>query len=57
MLAVLAFIPVVDYVHFEPKLVPMIKEYMFITAFATFGAYLHSALKEFLQAFEIVFYT
>lgn len=55
MLAVLAFIPVVDYVHFEPKLVPMIKEYMFITAFATFGAYLHSALKEFLQAFEIVF--
>ena len=55
MLAVLAFIPVIDYVHFEPKLVPMIKEYMFITAFATFGAYLHSALKEFLQAFEIVF--
>ena len=54
MLAVLAFIPLIDYVHFEPKLVPMIKEYMFITAFATFGAYLHSALKEFLQAFEIV---
>ncbi len=54
MLAVLAFIPVIDYLHFEPKLVPMIKEYMFITAFATFGAYLHSALKEFLQAFEIV---
>ena len=55
MLAVLAFIPLIDFVHFEPKLVPMIKEYMFITAFATFGAYLHSALKEFLQAFEIVF--
>ncbi len=54
MLAVLAFIPVIDYLHFSPKLVPMIKEYMFITAFATFGAYLHSALKEFLQAFEIV---
>lgn len=54
MLAVLAFIPVIDYLHFAPKLVPMIKEYMFITAFATFGAYLHSALKEFLQAFEIV---
>ena len=54
MLAVLAFIPLIDYVHFDPKLVPMIKEYMFITAFATFGAYLHSALKEFLQAFEIV---
>ena len=55
MLAVLAFIPLIDYLHFDPKLVPMIKEYMFITAFATFGAYLHSALKEFLQAFEIVF--
>ena len=54
MLAVLAFIPLIDYLHFDPKLVPMIKEYMFITAFATFGAYLHSALKEFLQAFEIV---
>ncbi len=54
MLAVLAFIPFIDYLHFDPKLVPMIKEYMFITAFATFGAYLHSALKEFLQAFEIV---
>ncbi len=54
MLAVLAFIPVIDYLHFAPRLVPMIKEYMFITAFATFGAYLHSALKEFLQAFEIV---
>ncbi|MBQ3819306.1 MATE family efflux transporter, partial [bacterium] len=34
--------------------VPMIKEYIFITAFATFGGYLHAAVKEFLQAFEIV---
>lgn len=52
---VLAFIPVIDYMHFESKLVPDIKEYMFITAFSTFGAYLHASLKEFLQAFEIVF--
>ena len=54
MFAVLAFIPVIDYLKFDSKLVPMIKQYMFVTAFATFGAYLHAALKEFLQAFEVV---
>ncbi len=56
MFAVLASIPLIDYLHFEEKLVPMIKEYMFVTAFATFGGYLHAALKEFLQAFEIVLF-
>lgn len=54
MFAVLAAIPLIDLMKFEPKLVPMIKEYMFVTAFATFGGYIHAALKEFLQAFEIV---
>ena len=54
MLIILAVIPLIDFLHFEPKLVPMIKQYMFITAFATFGGYLHVAVKEFLQAFEIV---
>ena len=54
MFAVLASIPLIDLIKFEDKLVPMIKEYMFVTAFATFGGYLHAALKEFLQAFEIV---
>lgn len=56
MLAVLAFIPAVDYMRFEDKLVPLIKEYMFVTAFATFGGYLHAAVKEYLQAFEIVLF-
>lgn len=56
MITVLAFIPVIDHLHFEAKLVPDIKEYMLITAFSTFGAYLHAALKEYLQAFEIVFF-
>lgn len=56
MFAVLASIPLIDYLDFEAKLVPMIKQYMFVTAFATFGAYLHAALKEFLQAFEIVLF-
>ncbi len=55
MFCVLAAIPAIDYMHFEEKLVPDIKEYMLITAFSTFGAYLHASLKEFLQAFEIVF--
>lgn len=54
MLAVLAFVPLIDYMKFEPHLVPAIKQYMIISAFATFGGYLHAALKEFLQAFEIV---
>ncbi len=54
MLAVLGVIPIIDKLHFEPRLVPMIKQYIFITAFATFGGYLHAAVKEFLQAFEIV---
>ena len=56
MLAVLAFIPLIDYLKFEPHLVPLIKQYMFVTAFATFGGYLHAAVKEFLQAFEIVLF-
>ncbi len=54
--AVFASIPLIDYLHFEAKLVPMIKEYMFISAFATVGMYLNAALKEYLQAFEIVLF-
>lgn len=56
MLAVLAFIPIIDLMHFEAHLVPLIKQYMLVTAFATFGGYLHAAVKEFLQAFEIVMF-
>ena len=56
MCIVLGTIPLIDYLKFEPHLVPMIKQYMFVTAFATFGGYLHAALKEFLQAFEIVMF-
>lgn len=56
MLAVLGVIPLIDLLNFEPHLVPMIKQYMFVTAFATFGGYLHAAVKEYLQAFEIVFF-
>ncbi len=51
----LGFIPIIDHLGFDAKLVPMVKEYMLITAFSNFGACLHLAVKEYLQAFEIVF--
>ena len=53
---ILVAIPVIPKMGFEQKLVPGIQQYMFITAFSTFGAYLHACLKEFLQAFEIVMF-
>lgn len=55
-LIILACVPLVEKIGFEAKLIPVIKDYMIISAFSTFGAYLHLALKEFLQAFEIVFF-
>ena len=55
-LLILACIPVIDKIGFEQNLVPMIKSYFFITAFSTFGAFLHCMTKEFLQAFEIVIF-
>ncbi len=53
-LVMLGFIPIIDHLGFDAKLVPMVKEYMLITAFSNFGACLHLAVKEYLQAFEIV---
>ena len=52
----LGCIPFIDKLGFAPHLVPIIKDYFFITAFATFGGYLHCATKEYLQAFEIVMF-
>ena len=52
----LACIPLIDNIGFESNLVPMIKDYFFVTAFATFGGYLHCVSKEFLQSFEIVMF-
>ena len=53
-IVIFAFIPFIDKMGFEPELNPMIKDYFFVTAFSTFGGYLHYMSKEFLQAFEIV---
>ena len=53
-LVILGCIPFIDNLGFEHRLVPMIKDYFLITAFATFGGYFHCATKEYLQAYEIV---
>lgn len=53
---ILACIPFIDYLGFEEHLVPMVKDYFFITAFAVYGAYVHCMAKEYLQTFEIVIF-
>lgn len=55
-LLMLICIPLMGKLGFDPILVPSIKTYMFICAFSTFGAYLQVALKEYLQAYEVVFF-
>ena len=50
----LAMVPLIDKMGFEPVLIPMIKEYIFICAFSLFGMYIFQSLKEFLLAHEIV---
>ncbi len=47
-------LPLIDKAGFEPHLTPVIKQYIAIVAFSNFGGYLHFALKEFLQAYEIL---
>ena len=51
----LAYIPLLEYLGYEPMLLKDIKIYTFIVAFSSFGMILHVALKEFLQAYEVVF--
>ena len=56
MLLIFATIPLMEHMGFNAKLMPDIKIYTFIFAFSAFGAYLHVGLREFLQAYEIVFF-
>lgn len=51
---IFAFIPIIDKIGYSPDLAKIVKDYFFITGFAVFGGYLHCAMKEYLQAFEIV---
>lgn len=55
-LAIIGCIPIMEHLGFDEKLIPDIRIYTLIVAFSTFGGYLHAALKEFLQAYEIVFF-
>ncbi len=55
-LILLAFIPLIDKIGFEQRLIIMIKDYFFVTAFAVFGGYMHFMAKEYLQAHEIVIF-
>ncbi len=55
-LSIIAVVPIIPKMGFEQHLVGHIQDYMLITAFSTFGAYLHACLKEFLQSFEIVIF-
>lgn len=47
-------IPFIDKIGYSPDLAQVVKDYFFITGLAVFGGYLHCAMKEYLQAFEIV---
>lgn len=47
-------LPFVDKIGLTSTLTPMVKEYLEIVSFSIFGAYIFNALKEFLQAYEIV---
>lgn len=52
----LAFIPIVDFLGYSADVTQQIKIYSAITLFSNFGAFLHCAVKDFLQAFEIVIF-
>lgn len=53
-LLIFGFMPMIDKLGLESRLIPAIKDYFWVTALSTFGAYIHCMAKEFLQAFEIV---
>ncbi len=45
---------IIDFMGFEPELVPYIKEYISIVSFSMLGMFLFQGIKQFLQAYEIV---
>ena len=55
MIITLAYIPLLDYLGYEQKLLHDVKLFTFILAFSTIGAEINVAIKEFLQSYEIVF--
>lgn len=55
MLLTFAYIPLLDFLGYEPQLLHDVKLFTFILAFSVIGAEINVAIKEFLQAYEIVF--
>ena len=55
MLVTFAYIPLLKYIGYEPKLLHDVQLFTFILAFSTIGVEINVAIKEFLQSFEIVF--
>ena len=55
MLVTLAYIPLLDYLGLEPKLLSDVKTFTFIVAFSMIGGQINVTIKEFLQSYEIVF--
>ena len=47
-------VPIVKYLGFDLKLVPLIQDYLFLVSFSYIGAYMYHAIKEYLQATEHV---
>lgn len=55
MFITIAYIPLLDFFGFEDKLLADVKLFTFILAFSTIGGVINATVKEFLQAYEIVF--
>ena len=47
-------VPLVKHLGFDPSLVPLIQNYLFIVSFSYAGSYIFIAIKEYLQAMEHV---
>lgn len=55
MLVIIASIPIMCNMGYSEQITQDLKSYTFIMAFSTFGGFLYAGLKEFLQAYKIVF--
>ena len=55
MIVTFAYIPLLDLFGFEDKLLADVKLFTFILAFSSIGGVINATVKEFLQAYEIVF--
>ena len=55
MLLTFAYLPLLDFLGYEPQLLHDVKLFTFILAFSIIGAEINVAIKEFLQSYEIVF--